>query len=116
MIFRPKVGAMWDPSVLWHNGTYYAFMIYEKYDRIPSNGLGTGHCLLATSTDGVHWTEVGSVLPPILAWWRNFAARYVTALCATPEGGEIDVAVPAEAEFNAMLDKSIQSIFEASNT
>lgn len=60
--------------------------------------LGAGNGLLHLGA-----TEVGSVLPPILAWWRNFAARYVTALCATPEGGEIDVAVPAEAEFNAML-------------
>lgn len=38
--------------------------------------------------------EVGSVLPPALAWWRDFAARYVTRLCATPEDGEILVALP----------------------
>jgi non-specific serine/threonine protein kinase len=33
--------------------------------------------------------EVGSILPPSWAWWRDFAARYVTALCATPEGDAI---------------------------
>ena len=27
--------------------------------------------------------EVGGALPPALAWWRDFAARYVTSLCAT---------------------------------
>jgi non-specific serine/threonine protein kinase len=35
--------------------------------------------------------EVGSALPPILAYWREFAARYVTALCATPEDAQIAV-------------------------
>ena len=27
--------------------------------------------------------EVGSALPPTFAWWRDFGARYVMALCAT---------------------------------
>ena len=27
--------------------------------------------------------EVATVLPPALAWWRDFALRYVTALCAS---------------------------------
>ena len=51
--------------------------------------LGAGHGLLRLGA-----SEVGSALPPALAWWRDFAARYVTALCATPEDGEIDVALP----------------------
>lgn len=29
--------------------------------------------------------EVGTALPPVFAWWRDFAARYVTALCAAAE-------------------------------
>jgi len=33
--------------------------------------------------------EVGSILPLSWAWWREFAARYVTALCATPEGNAV---------------------------
>ena len=60
--------------------------------------LGAGYGLLHLGA-----AVVGSVLPPILAWWRSFAVRYVTALCATPESGEIDVAVPAEAELAATL-------------
>ncbi|MCK7502574.1 MAG: hypothetical protein MZW92_81700 [Comamonadaceae bacterium] len=46
--------------------------------------LGSGHGLLHLGA-----AEVGSILPPSWAWWRDFAARYVTALCATPEGGAI---------------------------
>ncbi|MBS1214925.1 MAG: helZ2 [Proteobacteria bacterium] len=46
--------------------------------------LGSGHGLLRLGA-----AEVGSILPPSWAWWRDFAARYVTALCATPEAGVI---------------------------
>ena len=38
--------------------------------------LGSGHGLLQLGA-----AEVGSVLPPAWAWWRDFATRYVTALC-----------------------------------
>src|SRR5215216_4354534 len=46
--------------------------------------LGSGHGLLHLGA-----VEVGTILPPAWAWWRDFAARYVAALCATPEGGAI---------------------------
>ena len=36
--------------------------------------------------------EVTSALPPHWAFWRDFAARFVTVLTATPEDGEIAVA------------------------
>ena len=36
--------------------------------------------------------EIGTVLPPVFGYWRDFAARYVTALCATAEGAGIAVA------------------------
>ncbi len=58
MIYRPEKGAMWDPSVIWHDGTYYAFMMYNKDGR---KGLDAKHCLLASSTDGVHWNDEGIV-------------------------------------------------------
>ncbi|MCC7414269.1 MAG: DEAD/DEAH box helicase [Gammaproteobacteria bacterium] len=44
---------------------------------------GTGHGLLALGA-----AEVGTILPAVFSWWRAFAARYVTALCARPETGE----------------------------
>jgi non-specific serine/threonine protein kinase len=44
---------------------------------------GSGHGLLSLGAD-----EVGTNLPPSLAYWREFAARYVAALCALPGLGE----------------------------
>jgi non-specific serine/threonine protein kinase len=38
--------------------------------------------------------EVATALPLPWAYWRDFAVRYVTALTATPQGGDIAVAVP----------------------
>ncbi|MDP1717297.1 MAG: SNF2 helicase-associated domain-containing protein, partial [Burkholderiales bacterium] len=44
---------------------------------------GTGHALLQLGA-----SEVGTALPPALGYWRDFGARYVTALCAAPEPAE----------------------------
>ncbi len=33
-------------------------------------------------------------LPPLWAFWRDFEVRYVTALTAIPEDGELAVAAP----------------------
>ena len=63
-----------------------------------SFALGAGHGLLHLGT-----TEIGRILPPAWAWWRDFAARYVTALCATPDGGEIAVVTLAAEDFNALI-------------
>ncbi|WP_233860319.1 DEAD/DEAH box helicase [Paraburkholderia sp. HD33-4] len=63
-----------------------------------SFALGTGHGLLHLGT-----AEIGRILPPAWAWWRDFAARYVTALCATPEGGEIVVVTPSARDFDALI-------------
>ena len=57
---------------------------------------GSGHGLLHLGG-----AEMGSMLPPTLSWWRDFAARYVTALCATQEGS--DVAVPDDQMFHALM-------------
>ena len=38
--------------------------------------------------------EVGQALPPVFAWWRDFAARYVVALCHQENAGEPDGAAP----------------------
>ena len=42
---------------------------------------GTGHGLLRLGA-----CEVGQVLSPAFAWWRDFAARYVGALCLLAPG------------------------------
>ncbi|CAG9187208.1 DEAD/DEAH box helicase [Cupriavidus pinatubonensis] len=59
---------------------------------------GAGHGLLQLGA-----AEIGHSLPPAWAWWRDFAARYVTALCATPEDGEIEVATPAAEALEAII-------------
>ena len=41
---------------------------------------GSGHGLLWLGADAA-----GAVLPPTLSYWREFGARYVTALCHQPE-------------------------------
>ncbi|MBS1875891.1 MAG: DEAD/DEAH box helicase [Acidobacteria bacterium] len=41
---------------------------------------GAGHGLLQLGIE-----ETAAVLPPALAYWREFGARYVTALCTGPE-------------------------------
>jgi non-specific serine/threonine protein kinase len=57
---------------------------------------GSGHGLLHLGA-----VEVGNILPPSWAWWRDFAARYVTALCATPEGNTI--AAPDNQALDALI-------------
>lgn len=44
---------------------------------------GAGHGLLRLGAD-----EVGTALPPVFSYWRDFSARYVTAVCAVPDRGE----------------------------
>src|SRR5580658_4725378 len=62
---------------------------------------GSGHGLLCLGAD-----EVGTVLPPVLAYWRELGARYVTALCVLPgiaEGGtKPPVPAPADGQLETM--------------
>jgi len=55
---------------------------------------GSGHGLMWLGAE-----EVGRTLPPVLGWWRDFAARYVAGVCLRssdtaftvppPDGGEL---------------------------
>lgn len=60
---------------------------------------GAGHGLLCLGAD-----EVGSRLSPELSYWREFAARYVAAVCALPDVGEdngwVKPALPPPADEN----------------
>ncbi len=58
MLYQPTAGTMWDPSILWHDGVYYAFYMLQRHGS-PYWGDCVG---LATSTDGVHWREEAPVL------------------------------------------------------
>src|SRR3984885_14788014 len=48
--------------------------VQESFGRAP------GHGLLDLGL-----REVGTALPPVFAFWRDFAARYVAALCTSSE-------------------------------
>ena len=48
-------------------------------------------------------SQVGVVLAPVLGWWRDFAARYVTAVCASSDGTVIDVVTPDDEVFDALI-------------
>jgi non-specific serine/threonine protein kinase len=46
---------------------------------------GAGHGLLQLGAE-----EVATALPPVFSYWREFGARYVTAVCTQPDAGELD--------------------------
>ena len=62
---------------------------------------GSGHGLLLLGAD-----EPGTALPPVFAWWREFGARYVTALCTQIESDaprhKVRVAAPSDAELEGI--------------
>src|SRR5271168_4395790 len=62
---------------------------------------GSGHGLLLLGAD-----EAGTSLPPVHAYWREFGARFVTALCTRQNDGaprkETFVAAPPEVELERM--------------
>ncbi len=71
---------------------------------------GSGHGLLQLGA-----RNVGQALPPVLAWWRDLGARYVTAVCHTTPAAAAAVApdafdhtlplapAPAAAEIAALI-------------
>jgi superfamily II DNA or RNA helicase len=61
---------------------------------------GPGHGLLFLGAD-----EVGTALPPGLSYWREFAVRYVTALCALPDIAEGGTKPPVPVRADGELDK-----------
>ena len=67
MIYKPSVGGMWDPTVLYFKGYYYMMsMHFEKTN--DWNGMW-----LAKSPDGVHWEDVGRVLTEDMYVCKMFA-------------------------------------------
>ena len=79
-----------------HDAPLLAEPIHAKL--IAAFTRSTGHGLLHLGA-----AEVGSALPPAFAWWREFSARYVTALCATTEAGDIAIATPAAQHLDAWV-------------
>ena len=50
---------------------------------VADSALGSGQLLLGLGAE-----HVGAALPPVVAWWRDLAVRYLTALCTLPEAAE----------------------------
>ena len=65
---------------------------------IDAFASGPGHGLLHLGA-----AQVDTSLPPAWAWWRDFAARFVTALCATPEEGDMAVPAPDSGALDALI-------------
>src|ERR1700722_10794230 len=64
---------------------------------------GSAHGLLHLGT-----SEAGSVLPPSLAWWRDFGMRFIAELCALGDAkglaGRTELAAPTSSELAALID------------
>jgi non-specific serine/threonine protein kinase len=58
---------------------------------------GAGHGLLSLAT----W-DIGAALPPVLGWWRDFAARLLAGVCTLPEGAALEVAASEAGELQAL--------------
>ncbi len=50
---------------------------------------GTGHGLLSMGM-----CDIGVALPPVIAWWRDLSARFVSALCMLPDLSQQTVPCP----------------------
>ncbi len=62
-----------------------------------ARGAGQGLLLLGAE-------QVGTILPPAWGWWRDFAARYVSGVCALPEASEIANAAPDNEVLLALVE------------
>ena len=59
---------------------------------------GSGHGLIWLGAK-----EVGQALPPVLGWWRDFAARYMRQLCLQGSGGDVTIPPPDGGELATLV-------------
>lgn len=76
-LYQPgSKGQIWDPSVTWWRGRWYAHAMYQ-FPGDPTNTYKAGW--LATSSDGVHWEDGGPVAPENSTagdmWWKGFVRQ-----------------------------------------
>lgn len=71
---KPGMGEIWDPSVTWWRGKWYAHAMYQK-PGLRTNVYESGW--LAVSEDGCHWEDGGAVAPehPGDMWWKGFVRQ-----------------------------------------
>lgn len=61
LLYRAPEGTMKDNCVVWEAGTYYLFTMY-RFEEKGGEQDQWRNVWLATSTDGVHWKDVGPVI------------------------------------------------------
>src|SRR5207302_2428067 len=67
--------------------------IHEAFTR------GHGHGLLQLGA-----AEINTAMPPVFTYWREFGARYVTAVCTMPEAETI--APPAQEDLESIASSA----------
>ncbi len=71
IVYCPPGGArIWDPSIMFHDGRYYAFSMYRPPGHKQYDSVG-----LAISEDGVHWIDQGPVITDDMTVLKCFVAR-----------------------------------------
>ena len=71
IVYCPPNGArIWDPSIIWHDGKYYAFTMYRPPGHKRYDSVG-----LAVSEDGVHWKDRGPVITDDITVFKCFVSR-----------------------------------------
>ena len=70
MLYLPKPGQMWDPSIVVHEGKYYLFSMFRFH------GGDERHVWCAVSEDGVHFSDVGAVITDTMIVWKMFVRRF----------------------------------------
>ncbi len=68
-IYKTPNGTLKDNSVIWNEGIFYLFTMYGQ-EEMKGNDSLFNSVWLATSTDGVHWKDVGTVIKgqPFAVW------------------------------------------------
>ena len=62
---------------------------------------GSGYALLLLGAE-----ETATAVPPDAAYWRDFGGRYVTALCAQPEGPHKGIPAPSDEELERVVNSA----------
>ena len=60
MVYKTPAGTLKDNFVIWHEGKYYLVAMYRE--QVAGGEEHWNDMWLATSTDGVHWKDVGPVI------------------------------------------------------
>jgi hypothetical protein len=68
-LYKTPTGTLKDNTVIWHEGKFYLFTMYGQ-EEMKGNDSLFNSVWLATSTDGVHWKDVGTVIKnqPFAVW------------------------------------------------